>query len=180
MKFADDETPLSSSESDIESTPPVKIADKKTKKETKKPQHIVDPEEDLDIELYALELDKKLGIVNTIPLDVPPTSASFFSVTPRLLDAELEVKKMFGSKIVSQDSHRARNAPRVKKRTLAQMKENWPRNTACGITMSRIDSDTNSFKFDHSILYNKIQHKFIDASETHDPTSISKINSMLL
>lgn len=105
---------------------------------------------------------------------------SLLSVIPRKLDPEIEVKRMFGSKIVNEDSHRSRNMPRVKKRILASMKENWPRNTACGIQMQRleqeIESENPSFKFTHNALYTSIQHKFIDATGTHDPDHISNFH----
>jgi CRISPR/Cas system CMR-associated protein Cmr1 (group 7 of RAMP superfamily) len=92
---------------------------------------------------------------------------SLLAVDTRFLDADAEMKKMFGARVVNSEIKDRRYAKVAKKALLAQPRGTWPVRKASGLSMDIVDQDekekTTTFKIVHSEYYQRTQLKFLAA-----------------
>ncbi|KAL3901050.1 MAG: hypothetical protein SGCHY_000900 [Lobulomycetales sp.] len=111
--------------------------------------------------------------------------AELLSVDKKNLDANVEMRRMFGSRVVN--SQMERNARRggaarantgVPRSLLTNPTDFWPRITNTGIDMEIVQAgqtrgESSLFSFTHSNAYKGIQKTFFDVVATHDPNRIT-------
>lgn len=88
------------------------------------------------------------------------------AVDTRFLDADAEMKKMFGARVVNSEIKDRRYAKVTKKALLAQPRGTWPVRKASGLSMEIVDTDkenVTTFKIQHSDSYQRTQLKFLGA-----------------
>jgi hypothetical protein len=89
------------------------------------------------------------------------------AVDTRFLDADAEMKRMFGARVVNSEIRDRRYAKVVKKALLAQPRNTWQIRRASGLSMDVVDSDEKehitTFKIVHSEYYQRTQLKFLAA-----------------
>ena len=89
------------------------------------------------------------------------------AVDTRFLDADAEMKKMFGARVVNSEIKDRRYAKVAKKALLAQPRGTWPVRKASGLSMDIVDQDEKekitTFKVVHSEYYQRTQLKFLAA-----------------
>ncbi|KAG0223366.1 Transcription factor 25 [Mortierella sp. GBA43] len=98
------------------------------------------------------------------------------AVDTRFLDADAEMKRMFGARVVNSDIRDRRYAKVVKKALLAQPRNTWQIRRASGLSMDVVDSDEKehitTFKIVHSEYYQRTQLKFLAAVASYDPNNL--------
>lgn len=124
--------------------------------------------------------------------------ASMLSISTRNLDAELEMRRMFGSRVVKDNARGSRDriqqVPRhhgralvnphvhhsLRKSFLATPQENWPPFKAGGISMEYVETVDGElwFTFTHSRAYQEIQIQFLSLLRTHNPEHIAALLRM--
>ncbi|KAI9106123.1 transcriptional repressor TCF25-domain-containing protein [Phlyctochytrium arcticum] len=134
---------------------------------------------DLDeIDRTLKEINAKLGPAPAATSQTAASSSStsstletLLSVDPKFLDADAEMRRMFGSRVVN-DEIRRKNYIRTGKRTaMAVPRENWPKPEKLGLDMElRSTKDgIKEFAFTHSNAYQRIQEAFYQCIRTHNP-----------
>lgn len=97
----------------------------------------------------------------------------FLSVNYRHLDAEAEMKRMFGSRVVNKES---RTAGRVLKRSkMTTPKVDWPPYKKQGLSMELLKTTSNQisyFAFQHDDEYQDAQLEFLNGVAMHDPNAL--------
>ncbi|KAI9495455.1 transcriptional repressor TCF25-domain-containing protein [Zychaea mexicana] len=94
----------------------------------------------------------------------------FIHVNQRNLDAEAEMKRMFGSRIVNSETR-----GRVLKRSkLATPKVDWPPYKRNGLAMELLENKhgVSYFAFKHNEEYQDAQLEFLNSVTTHDPNAL--------
>ncbi|KAI8928135.1 transcriptional repressor TCF25-domain-containing protein [Entophlyctis helioformis] len=139
------------------------------------------------------DLDEILRELNISTTDRPlPSEAarsqsrSLFAVDPRMLDADGELRRTFGARVVGEDIRRKKyiKALGTKRTLLATPRDTWPRLARLGLDMElvrteQVDGSTvNHFSFTHSRSYQEVQFQFIQCVNTHDPNTISQLLRM--
>lgn len=125
--------------------------------------------------------------------NAPMIPKSLLSVQHKNLNPQMEMKKMFG-KIVNTDQQRRRRGDgrnfRTKSVYMANPKENWPPVNRTGVFMNLVQNTDASppngakqknlmyFSFEHSPSYRSIQQKFLQSVESIDSNNIVKIINM--
>ncbi|CAI8041377.1 Transcription factor 25 [Geodia barretti] len=108
-----------------------------------------------------------------------PVPHSLLKVDRRFLNAENEMRRIFGSKVVRGDQVRQKAHRKVHLRptVLATPKDTWPKIEKLGLTMQQdgVRDWCQYFHFEHSPAYQKIQLRFWEAVDTFDPNSIAAI-----
>ncbi|OAQ33483.1 DUF654-domain-containing protein [Linnemannia elongata AG-77] len=98
------------------------------------------------------------------------------AVDTRFLDADAEMKKMFGARVVNSEIKDRRYAKVAKKALLAQPRGTWPVRKASGLSMDIVDQDEKeritTFKIVHSEYYQRTQLKFLVAVASYDPNNL--------
>ncbi|KAI8824541.1 transcriptional repressor TCF25-domain-containing protein [Fimicolochytrium jonesii] len=141
-----------------------------------------------EIDRTLRELNEKFGDILT-PTSTEPTNPNntdsarrdLLSIDPRWLDADAEMRKMFGSRVVNDEIRRKKYIRSAKRTALAVPREHWPKPDKLGLTMeleSTADDGTLYFTFVHSRAYQEIQHVFIQCVNTHDPNTIQNLLQM--
>ncbi|CAO3702702.1 unnamed protein product [Rhizopus stolonifer] len=100
------------------------------------------------------------------------TRRHLLSVNTRLLDAEAEMKRLFGSHVVNNEN---RGHGRIlKKSKFATPKPEWPPYKRNGLSMEFIENKegTSEFAFRHSEAYQDNQLEFLNAVSTHNPDAL--------
>ncbi|BFZ12900.1 hypothetical protein BsWGS_15939 [Bradybaena similaris] len=96
----------------------------------------------------------------------------------RNLNPETELKRLFGSDVVrgeqSGRNRRHRNRPLHRSSRLVQVKDTWHSTGGSGLAMKFLDQ-TKEFAFEHSSVYQKLQHQFADAVDSGHPDNINNI-----
>ncbi|CAG5115580.1 unnamed protein product [Candidula unifasciata] len=96
----------------------------------------------------------------------------------RNLNAETELKRLFGSEVVRGEqtgrNRRHRNRPLQRSSRLVQVKDTWHSTGGSGLSMKYLDQ-TKEFVFEHSPAYQKLQHKFADAVDSGHPDNIVNV-----
>ncbi|KAJ3114487.1 Transcription factor 25 [Physocladia obscura] len=161
-----------------------------------------------EIDRAIKEVNDKLGIQESaLASAIPGGSGSSASQTLtakkkkdllgidlKLLDADAEMRRMFGSKIVADEIKnkkykRGRVATGINNMTgertyLVTPRDGWPRlQTKIGISMNMLQSPSKPgeeaapgyFEFTYSSTYNEIQIMFLQCVNTHDPGTISNL-----
>ncbi|ORX88464.1 DUF654-domain-containing protein [Basidiobolus meristosporus CBS 931.73] len=166
------------------------VESKKSKKKKKKGK--LEPSE-LSLEEFEQALTEISNQLNeTAPIQVDASAntrvqkiqskaqKSLLTVDPRALDADAEMKRIFGSKIVNEELKKRRQARNFKKTILAVPTDSWPRLDKLGLSMELLENNQNTlhFKFVHNLLYQTIQFKFLDCVISHDPNNIARLSHM--
>ncbi|CAO3567638.1 unnamed protein product [Mortierella alpina] len=98
------------------------------------------------------------------------------AVDTRFLDADAEMKKMFGARVVNSEIKDRRYAKVTKKALLAQPRGTWPVRKASGLSMEIVETDekehVTTFKVVHSDYYQRTQLKFLAAVASYDPGNL--------
>ncbi|KAG2181007.1 hypothetical protein INT43_008589 [Umbelopsis isabellina] len=105
-------------------------------------------------------------------------SAAFrqvLSVDTRYLDADAEMKRMFGSKVVNKEKRERLQGRVLKKTRLATPKVDWSPYSQQGLSMKAMDSQ-NEFCYIQSESYQDAQLEFLECVESHDPNNIVLLN----
>ncbi|KAF9934897.1 Transcription factor 25 [Linnemannia zychae] len=165
-------------------TPSVAAASTKSKnKKKKKGKTVVKSMEEMSVEEFEKSLqqmNQQLGSLTTdgetsrkatvIPLN------QLLAVDTRFLDADSEMKKMFGARVVNSEIKDRRYAKVAKKALLAQPRGTWPVRKASGLSMEIVDQDekekVTTFKIVHSEYYQRTQLKFLAAVASYDPNNL--------
>ncbi|KAK9760014.1 hypothetical protein K7432_016391 [Basidiobolus ranarum] len=173
-----------------EATLPVTESKKPNKKKKKKGK--LQPSE-LSLEEFEQALNEISNQLNeTTPIQVDPNASTstqkiqsraqktLLTVDPRALDADGEMKRIFGSKIVNEELKKRRQTRNFKKTILAVPTDTWPRLDKLGLSMELLENNQNTlhFKFTHNLLYQTIQYKFLDCVISHDPNNIARLSQM--
>lgn len=176
----------------IPATPPQSGAGKKKRGKKKGPSRTddtsesvkIDDDEDIDAILAELRLKEEAGEkdVKGKKKDLggkgkSPVSAAYrlLSVDPKNLDADAEMKRMFGAIVLQQEQAPAagrgrggRSTAKVNKRTLlAAHKDTWPRMTKLGLDMQSLGQDSQGTINDYinipslKLLKNRMQFIYI-------------------
>ncbi|TPX65631.1 hypothetical protein SpCBS45565_g04994 [Spizellomyces sp. 'palustris'] len=135
-----------------------------------------------EIDRTLKELDEKFGQIpgsSSVPTasTSPHSVKSLLSVDPKALDADAEMRRMFGSRVVN-DEIRRKNYLRSGKRTaLAVARENWPKWAKLGLAMDLLETkdELSYFAFNHSRAYQEVQMGFFQAINTHDPHTMQTL-----
>lgn len=107
------------------------------------------------------------------------------AVEAKFLNANNELKRMFGSRVVHAESNskrKSRGRAHVKQTTLVTPKDTWPPVGKPGISMKLLNKTSYSpdgsllhFAFEHSVQYQQVQMKFLEAVESLNPDNIVAI-----
>ncbi|KAJ1334702.1 hypothetical protein BSLG_007857 [Batrachochytrium salamandrivorans] len=102
-----------------------------------------------------------------------------FKIDPRMLDADAELCRIFGSKVIRDEIRAKKYIKTAKKTVLATGRQSWPRYIGSNLCMEPIGSDqtvqTNLFSFSHSTTYQDSQRQFVQVVESHDPESLANL-----
>ncbi|KAI9202059.1 transcriptional repressor TCF25-domain-containing protein [Polychytrium aggregatum] len=189
--------PSSDDEPEAPVAPQAPKKSKKSKPKKKKggksaaKQEAVEAVDDLDeIDRTIQEINAKYGkVAGAAPLAAASSSkqadsssslASLLSVDARHMDADAEMRRMFGSKIIEEEIKKKRYVRMTKKMLFATPRDTWPRIDKIGITMDvlRNEDGCTYYTFVHSKAYQDAQCRFLDCLRTHDPNTISMLLQM--
>ncbi|KAF9965620.1 Transcription factor 25 [Mortierella alpina] len=178
---------------DTQSSSPVEPADaedgttsaksKNKSKKKKKGKAVSKTLEEMSIEEFEKSLqqmNQQLGsMTSTGESSRGPSLAplkQLLAVDTRFLDADAEMKKMFGARVVNSEIKDRRYAKVNKKALLAQPRGTWPVRKASGLSMEIVDTDekehVTTFKVVHSDYYQRTQLKFLAAVASYDPGNL--------
>ncbi|KAG2232357.1 hypothetical protein INT48_007372 [Thamnidium elegans] len=95
------------------------------------------------------------------------------SVNYRFLDAEAEMKRLFGSHVVNSEN-RASQGRVIKKSKFASPKSDWPPYKRNGLSMENVETidGITYYAFRHSEQYQDVQLEFLNAIATHNPEAL--------
>lgn len=110
------------------------------------------------------------------------------SIDVRMLDPDAEMRRIFGSKVVSEDraEHGNRRAmprglvqpkSRGRKSVLVPVEDNYPLNIKGGLEMSMLEDvdGIRTFKFEHSKAYQQTQYMFLQCVQSGDPQTLMSL-----
>ena len=157
---------------------------KKRKKKTKnqcKDQHDDSNCEDIDKILSELDGNKGSVCPNSVVLSENSTPSSIkiqssLVVVRRHLNAESEMRRMFGNDVMGTENHQSTS--RRKKCIFATAKANWPPMKRCGVQMvlDKTENGISFFKYVHSKTnYQNLQQMFWKASHSADPHAVRQV-----
>jgi len=113
------------------------------------------------------------------PLEVKPHPLrDILIVENKHLNPENEMKRIFGSRVVSESRQRNQRGRTIKRGSvLVTPKPSWPNASRTGLSMRTIDCDKDGswFTWDHSPQYQSVQLEFLSAVESMNPDRIMKI-----
>ncbi|KAF8945009.1 Transcription factor 25 [Haplosporangium gracile] len=156
---------------------------KSKNKKKKKGKAVVKSMEEMSVEEFERSLqqmNQQLGSLLTEggifrKATVTPLN-QLLAVDTRFLDADAEMKKMFGARVVNSEIKDRRYAKVAKKALLAQPRGTWPVRKASGLSMEIVDQDekekNTTFKVVHSEYYQRTQLKFLAAVASYDPNNL--------
>lgn len=158
---------------------------KKKKKPGKVPNNARSSEDNIEdeVERSVREVNEMLGKSTgsfIVQDDNVPTihRKSVLSIENRYLNPNNELKRIFGHKIAQteQSKRRMRNRGHIKSTWLISPKDNWPSIGKPGLTMTIVEGTNGMcFAYEHSVNYQQIQIKFLDAVESLNPDNIVAI-----
>ncbi|KAF9416918.1 Transcription factor 25 [Podila epigama] len=138
--------------------------------------------EEMSIEEFEKSLQQVNQQLGSIPGDAGSSNKpalaplkELLAVDTRFLDADAEMKKMFGARVVNSEIRDRRYAKATKKALLAQPRGTWPVRKATGLSMEVVDSveeNVTTFKIVHSEWYQRTQLKFLGAVASYDPNNL--------
>ncbi|KAJ8329723.1 hypothetical protein QVD99_004004 [Batrachochytrium dendrobatidis] len=102
-----------------------------------------------------------------------------FAIDSRMLDADVEMSRVFGSKVV-RDEIRAKKYAKTSKRTiLVHCRQAWSKLSNTGISMEVVQTNSTIqptvFSFVHSKAYQEGQRQFVQAIESHNPEALTTL-----
>ncbi|ORY26410.1 hypothetical protein BCR33DRAFT_50082 [Rhizoclosmatium globosum] len=165
------------------------------------PQSKTDPNEPDEIDLALKEVNAKLGELPTVSAEstgpIQKKQRPLLAIDLKLLDADAEMRRLFGSKLIAQEAlgrgrqnanqrRRVMMNPALNTKThLVTPKEHWPRiPNKVGITMNMLQSPSlpsdaekvpGYFDFTYTQGYQEIQMLFLQCVNSHDPGSINNL-----
>lgn len=157
---------------------------KKRKKPGKIPNNARSSEDNIEdeVERSVREINELLGnsggiVASHQALEARPTCRKgVLSIEHRALNPNNEFKRIFGSKILQSDQSKRRGRGRghLKTTWLVTPKEHWPPVGKPGLSMSLVKSENgvHYFTYEHSVNYQQVQLKFLDAVESLNPDNI--------
>ncbi|KAG0050167.1 Transcription factor 25 [Gryganskiella cystojenkinii] len=181
------ETPSKSSISPSQPSEPSTATTSSAKnKKKKKGKAVVKSMEEMSVEEFERSLQQmtnQLGTVTageaTISRPAQTPLKQLLAVDTRFLDADAEMKKMFGARVVNSEIKDRRYAKVAKKALLAQPRGTWPVRKASGLSMEIVDGvdkdgneNVTTFKIVHSEYYQKTQLRFLSAVASYDPNNL--------
>ncbi|KAF9300780.1 Transcription factor 25 [Mortierella antarctica] len=170
------ETTVSSSPPPAAATTGSKTKSNKNKKKKGKAKTM----EEMSVEEFEKSLqqmNQQLGTLSDAGSSSKPVAPlkQLLAVDTRFLDADAEMKKMFGARVVNSEIKDRRYAKVTKKALLAQPRGTWPVRKASGLSMEIVDTDKENvmtFKIAHSDSYQRTQLKFLGAVASYDPNNL--------
>lgn len=106
-------------------------------------------------------------------------SKPLLAIEHKHLNADTELKRIFGSRTIREEATRRRGQPRRRQKMswMARPTDSWPPIGKTGLSMRLQDTKNGCqyFVFEHSQQYQKIQFEFYDAVESLDPQNIGNI-----
>ncbi|XP_054275813.1 transcription factor 25 [Macrosteles quadrilineatus] len=163
---------------------------KKRKKHGKVPSNARSSEDNIEdeVERSVREVNKLLGDSAQVEPGREVATANTSGCKNRILNIEHrhlnhnnELKKIFGSKIVQNEQSKRRGGSRtrgvLKTTWLVSLKDNWPPIVKTGLSMSLVKTENgiSTFTYEHSLNYQQVQMKFLDAVESLNPDNIVAI-----
>lgn len=101
---------------------------------------------------------------------------SILQIEPKYLNAENELKRMFGARIVNAEKAKRDHKKFLitKNVSIVSLKPNWPKYLKNGLVMRILNETQNliEFTFEHLQEYQKIQFEFVSAVESLDHNNI--------
>ncbi|KAF9377908.1 Transcription factor 25 [Podila verticillata] len=130
-----------------------------------------------EFEKSLQQMNQQLGTLSDAGSSSKPVAPlkQLLAVDTRFLDADAEMKKMFGARVVNSEIKDRRYAKVTKKALLAQPRGTWPVRKASGLSMEIVDTDNENvttFKIQHSDSYQRTQLKFLGAVASYDPNNL--------
>ncbi|KAG0099132.1 Transcription factor 25 [Podila epicladia] len=130
-----------------------------------------------EFEKSLQQMNQQLGTLSDAGSSSKPVAPlkQLLAVDTRFLDADAEMKKMFGARVVNSEIKDRRYAKITKKALLAQPRGTWPVRKASGLSMEIVDTDRENvmtFKIAHSDSYQRTQLKFLGAVASYDPNNL--------
>jgi tetratricopeptide (TPR) repeat protein len=137
--------------------------------------------DDVDAEIQAVT--KMFGeVAPPLSSEQPSPSAidtkNLLTVEHRFLNADNEMRRIFGSRVVQSEYRRHGHSRTYQKATwLATPRDSWPRLSKIGLAMDFIKKENGCqhFSFVHSSQYQTIQFEFLDAVESFNPDNIAAV-----
>lgn len=161
---------------------------KKRKKPGKIPNNARSSEDNIEdeVERSVREINELFGDSGGVVgshqvLETRPTACrkGVLSIEHRALNPNNEFKRIFGSKIIQseQSKRRGRGRGHLKTTWLVSPKEHWPPIGKPGLSMSLVKSENgvHYFTYEHSVNYQQVQLKFLEAVESLNPDNIVAI-----
>ncbi|KAL1935499.1 hypothetical protein VTP01DRAFT_4639 [Rhizomucor pusillus] len=157
---------------------------KKGKKKNKKKKTAAESKKKTGSDMSMQELDEILKQVSVESKDQGETGTatennteqrrSLLSVEYKYLDAEAEMKRMFGSRVVNSESRLHPSGRNLKKQKLANPKVDWYPYRRQGLSMETVDTKNgiSYFVFKHDDEYQEAQFEFLSAVATHNPNAL--------
>ncbi|KAG0212525.1 Transcription factor 25 [Mortierella sp. GBA30] len=156
---------------------------KNKNKKKNKGKAVVKSVEDMSVEEFEKSLqqmNQQLGSISSAGESSQTPSLTplkqLLAVDTRFLDADAEMKKMFGARVVNSEIKDRRYAKVTKKALLAQPRGTWPVRRASGLSMEIVETDekehVTTFKIVHSEYYQRTQLKFLAAVASYDPGNL--------
>ncbi|KAF6202235.1 hypothetical protein GE061_004633 [Apolygus lucorum] len=158
---------------------------KKKKKSCKVPSSNTRSSEDNiedEVERSVREVNEILGEMeeaeasNLADAPAPLARKCFLTIDHRALNKNNELRRIFGSKIVQneQTKKRGRSRGTIRSTVLVSPKDNWPQIGKPGISMRLVETKNGVqyFSYEHSLNYQQIQMRFLDAVESLNPDYI--------
>ncbi|KAG8224133.1 hypothetical protein J437_LFUL001827 [Ladona fulva] len=166
---------------------------KKKKKKSVKSLSCRRSSEDIEVdevERSVREVNKMLGetpssqnyLGNEVNAAMQKKLTGILSIEHRNLNPNIEMKRIFGSKVVQSEQNKKRGRGRgtLKSTWLVTPRENWPQIGKPGLSMSLVEMKEGVlyFKYEHNLHYQQIQMKFLEAVESLNPDNIVSIINM--
>lgn len=181
--------------------PTVPASNKKSKKKKKKKNKEVPPPNaarskksvEVDIEALSLDIDsaheanssKNFKIHHTV---IKQSKSSILKVDPKFLSADYELRRIFGSKVVSsfENANQAATSRQMRggrrgvyshrKCILVTPSDNWPRwDGSLSMELLETKDGSNYFRYVHSASYSHVQRAFEAAKAIHDLNGVASI-----
>uniref|UniRef100_A0A069DZE4 Putative transcription factor 25-like protein n=1 Tax=Panstrongylus megistus TaxID=65343 RepID=A0A069DZE4_9HEMI len=159
---------------------------KKKKKPCKIPSNTRSSEDNIEdeVERSVREVNEMLGEMQEVgPAHYSEASSmtanarkGVLSVDHRTLNPNNELRRIFGSKIIQNEQvkKRGRNRGHLRSTWLVSPKENWPQIGKPGLSMKLVETKNgvHYFTYEHSLNYQQVQMRFLEAVESLNPDFI--------
>ncbi|KAK9500401.1 hypothetical protein O3M35_001675 [Rhynocoris fuscipes] len=136
-----------------------------------------------EVERSVREVNEMLGEMQDVgpahfseSTTVANARKSVLSIDHRTLNPNNELRRIFGSKIIQNEQvkKRGRNRGHLRSTWLVSPKENWPQIGKPGLSMKLVETKNgiHYFAYEHSLNYQQVQMKFLEAVESLNPDFI--------